>query len=225
MCNDTYMRWISPTPAPNSPPLSPADWHKLLAGSMSGATVVTFTYPLDIVQTRLATAEAGGGAQYKGIWDCATKMVRNEGWKAFTKGYWPSVLGIMPYTGSQFYAYDKLDRWMQDEKGRTTIPQKLTAGCLAGALPPPSLLLRLLGTDLSSPSFTGVFAQSVSYPLDTVRRRMQVQGAGGSVSAPYKNSIDCARQMWAQEGMRSFYRGLILNAARAGPSQAVQFAR
>ena len=112
------------------------------------------------------------------------------------------AIQIMPYTGSQFYAYDKLSRWIREHNdGRpTSIGQKLAAGCMAG-----------------------VFAQSVSYPLDTVRRRMQVQGASVGKQL-YSSSFDCVRQILRNEGVRAFYRGVLLNALRAGPSQAIQFA-
>ena len=40
-------------------------------------------------------------------------------------------------------------------------------------------------------------------------RRMQVQGreVGGAVAPRYASTLDCARQMLAQEGLRSFWRG------------------
>lgn len=71
-------------------------------------------------------------------------------------------------------------------------------------------------------AMAGCAAQSVSYPFDTIRRRMQVQGRVGKIE--YSGMMDCGRKMFAKEGIRGFYKGIWVNAARAGPSQAVQFA-
>ena len=51
---------------------------------------------------------------------------------------------------------------------------------------------------------------------------MQVQGRVGTVE--YSGMIDCGRKIIANEGYRGFFRGMWVNVARAGPSQAVQFA-
>ena len=76
--------------------------------------------------------------------------------------------------------------------------------------------------NLTAGAFAGCFAQSISYPLDTIRRRLQVQGRVGKVE--YKGMIDCGLKIYKQEGFKGFFRGIWVNAARAGPSQAVQFA-
>ena len=65
-------------------------------------------------------------------------------------------------------------------------------------------------------SAAGVTAQSVCYPLDTVRHRMQANGIGGSPRV-YRSAMDCAAKMWAQEGVRSFFKGWGLNCFRALP--------
>ena len=39
--------------------------------------------------------------EYSSIFDCASKIVKNEGIRAFYKGYIPNILGIIPYAGKQ----------------------------------------------------------------------------------------------------------------------------
>jgi len=198
MCNDMFVSLFS---SHGSEKMS--DFARLAAGSLSGATVVTFTCPLDITQARLASAAGRGrkGELYNGIIDCLQKTIKNEGPRAIYKGYLASLAGIIPYTGTQFWAYDKLATAFRDEKGKTSVPMKLLAGALGGAV-----------------------AQSISYPMDTVRRRLQVQGVTAGKASLYTGTWDCMVKVAKTEGIRGFYRGVIVNALRAGPSQAVQFA-
>ena len=71
-------------------------------------------------------------------------------------------------------------------------------------------------------SAAGLAAQTICYPLDTVRHRMQANGIGGQPRV-YASTWDCVAQMAAKEGVRGFFRGWGLNAFRALPGAAVQF--
>lgn len=40
------------------------------------------------------------------MFDCAKKILKNEGVKAFYKGYIPNILGIIPYAGIDLAIYE-----------------------------------------------------------------------------------------------------------------------
>lgn len=61
------------------------------------------------------------------------------------------------------------------------------------------------------------------YPGDTIRRRMQNNGAGGAPRI-YKHSLDCIRKTLEAEGMKGFFKGNWTNTVRAVPGAAIQFA-
>jgi solute carrier family 25 phosphate transporter 23/24/25/41 len=189
MTNDIFVKMLSEPGQPMS------DGRRLIAGAMSGATLSTLTYPLDITQTRLTTTTG----RFTGIWDCLSKTARLEGPLALYKGYLPSLLGVTPYVGLQFLTYEKLTKMWASRDGKISLTASLWAGAIAGSV-----------------------GQTISYPLDTMRRRLQVQGALGQVV--YTGLWDCTKKIFRQEGMGGFYRGVWLNALRAAPSQAVQFA-
>lgn len=68
----------------------------------------------------------------------------------------PSLLGVFPYVGVSYGAYDQLRHFFpkkQDGSGRPTA----TSGIICGAI-------------------SSVIAQTLAYPFDTCRRRMQVDG-------------------------------------------------
>ncbi|EEF38093.1 S-adenosylmethionine carrier 1, chloroplastic/mitochondrial isoform X2 [Ricinus communis] len=61
-------------------------------GAFAGAITGALTTPLDVIKTRLMVQ--GSGNQYKGIFDCARTISREEGVHALLKGIGPRVLWI-----------------------------------------------------------------------------------------------------------------------------------
>ena len=55
------------------------------------------------MKTRLALGTTG---QYKGISDCAVQLFKQNGIKAFYRGYVPNLLGILPYAGIDLTVYE-----------------------------------------------------------------------------------------------------------------------
>lgn len=70
---------------------------------------------------------------------------------------------------------------------------------------------------------SGLFAQTITYPGDTIRRRMQTNGVGGTERI-YKTSWDCCVKTVRAEGIRGLYHGLWVNVIRCLPGAAIQFA-
>lgn len=56
-----------------------------------------------VLKTRLTLRKTG---QFTGMFDCAKKILRKEGVKAFYKGYIPNLLGIIPYAGIDLAVYE-----------------------------------------------------------------------------------------------------------------------
>lgn len=77
---------------------------RLVCGGAAGITSVTFTYPLDIVRTRLSIQSAsfaGLGNKPKelpGMWGTMVLMYKSEGgFSALYRGIFPTVAGVAPY--------------------------------------------------------------------------------------------------------------------------------
>ena len=54
----------------------------------------------------------------------------------------------------------------------------------------------------------------ISYPLDTVRRRLMLQSGKKGFEVQYTNSLDCFVKIFAQEGLRGFFKGAVSNFFR-----------
>ncbi|CAL5440833.1 unnamed protein product [Camellia sinensis] len=59
----------------------------------------------------------------------------------------------------------------------------------------------------------------VSYPLDTVRRRIMMQS--GLDLPMYRSTLDCWRKIYQTEGVASFYHGALSNAFRSIGAAAI----
>lgn len=66
-------------------------------------------------------------------------------------------------------------------------------------------------------AMSGLVAQTVCYPLDTVRRRMAVAGSG------YTGNLNAVATIFRKEGFRGFYRGMLANAMKVAPNNAIRF--
>lgn len=59
--------------------------------------------PTQVLKTRLTLRRTG---QYRGLLDCARRILEREGPRAFYRGYLPNVLGIIPYAGIDLAVYE-----------------------------------------------------------------------------------------------------------------------
>lgn len=175
-------------------------WGPFVSGSLSGFTASIITYPLDLIRTRVS-GQIGENLVYSGIAHTFTRTLREEGYRALFRGIGPTLFGALPYEGIKFGSYDILTSHLPgDIDPKADFAGKILCG--GGA---------------------GVLATIFTYPNDTVRRRLQMQGAGGA-ARQYKNAWDCYVKLARNEGWTVYYRGLTPTLVRAMPNMGVQFA-
>ena len=101
--------------------------------------------------------------------------------KSFFKGNGANVLKIAPETAIKLTMNDIYKKMVASDPDEITPPQRMLAGALAGAT-----------------------AQAVIYPLELVKTRLAVCPGG-----TYRGISDTIRKVYAQEGWRAFYRGML----------------
>lgn len=173
---------------------------RFLFGSAAGALSVIATYPLDLVRARYAVSIA---AQTPGSYlDTFRSIIRNEGGGAVYRGLLATLLGIVPYAGMSFGTYESL---------KITI---LTRNNTKELTP---------GERLLSGACAGLVAQSCTYPLDIIRRRLQTDGIGGK-PRKYKGIMDTLLSTYRGEGfIRGLYKGLAMNWVKGPVAVGVSF--
>ncbi|KAJ1910542.1 coenzyme A transporter [Tieghemiomyces parasiticus] len=206
------------------------DLRHFVAGSLAGTSSVLVTYPLDLIRVRMAY-ETGTDKSHKTrravqrIWGESTyrtKWLRLPITNFYT-GFGMSVLGMIPYAGASFYVHAALERLCRERlPAYTTIPSTPAAADAAGTASTPVRRAQLnFWAQLLSGGLAGIVAQTVSYPIEIVRRRMQVAGALDAIAKIQAHTV--AREIYAAGGLRGFYVGLSIGYLKVAPMFAVSF--
>ncbi|KAI0595884.1 solute carrier family 25 member 42 [Biscogniauxia sp. FL1348] len=183
-------------------------FERLICGGVAGITSVFFTYPLDIVRTRLSIQSASFAAlrdtpkdKLPGMWTTMVMMYKNEGGvSALYRGIIPTVAGVAPYVGLNFMTYEFVRKYLTPEGDQNpSAARKLLAGAVSGAV-----------------------AQTCTYPFDVLRRRFQINTMSG-MGYQYKSIGDAVRVIITQEGIKGLYKGLIPNLLKVAPSMAANW--
>jgi solute carrier family 25 phosphate transporter 23/24/25/41 len=173
---------------------------RLTCGGLAGVVSVLASYPLDLVRCRLSAQQADRKI-YNGIWDCLKQIHAQEGVLGLYRGLWPTLLGIAPYVALNFTFFEKLKAATLDYTEASSL--SITAKLVLGA-------------------FSGTAAQTAAYPLDVVRRRMQMQGYDGQ-GIQYKSVADAFKQIYQKYGIKGFYKGLLANWLKVPPVVSLNF--
>ncbi|TKY86060.1 hypothetical protein EX895_004885 [Sporisorium graminicola] len=209
---------------------------KLTAGAVAGIASVVSTYPLDLVRSRISIASANmyneaksevvsatstGAAKavsqealrseiaarqkaVPGIWQMTTKVYREEGGiRGLYRGCVPTSVGVAPYVALNFYFYEAARKRISRDGTEPSPLMKLACGALAGSI-----------------------SQTLTYPLDVLRRRMQVAGMKDSqekLGYKDRNAINAIQNIIKAEGVTGLYRGLLPNLLKVAPSIGTSF--
>jgi len=161
----------------------------LASGGAAGATSLCFVYPLDFARTRLG-ADVGKGAgqrEFKGLGDCLIKIFKADGISGLYRGFFVSVQGIIIYRAAFFGLYDTA-------KGMTGKTNILISWMIAQCVT----------------TVSGI----ISYPFDTVRRRLMMQSGRKGGEVMYKGTLDCWAKILKNEGGGAFFKGAFSNVLR-----------
>lgn len=133
----------------------------------------------------------------------ARHLYRQQGLRGFYAGAFPAAVQIVPYMGLNFALYDFLT-----SKNYSSVFLSAYAGSISGAV-------------------SKIFV----YPIDTVKRRLQAQaffgGNNNSMSTQlqqYNGMLDCIATIYREEGVASFYRGMVPSVLKTAIASSLAFA-
>ncbi|KAF2120702.1 ADP,ATP carrier protein [Lophiotrema nucula] len=214
---------------------------RFISGSMAGMASVFFTYPLEVIRVRLAfeTRQA-----QRSTLRSICKMIYNEhppppinntsnpvasvaatitprqGLANFFRGFTPTMLGMLPYAGASFLAHDTMSDVLRIPAlaPYTTLANTSREESTTTTYKPAQLQY---WAELSAGGFAGFFSQTVSYPLEVIRRRMQV---GGVVGDGHRLSMaEVIKRVYMERGWRGFFVGLTIGYVKVIPMAATSF--
>ena len=164
----------------------------ILAGGIAGCSTALIVYPLDFARTRMGV-DLGNTLeqrQFSSLSDCIRKVYRSDGIRGVYAGLNSCLFGIFFYRGLYFGIYDSGKvLLMTPEMEKSYLMRFLFAQCVV------------------------MLSETISYPTDTIKRRLMMQSNTGAPKK-YRNSFDCALQIWRQEGALGFMKGCFSNMVR-----------
>jgi len=180
-----------------------------IAGLGAGVTeAVAVVTPMEVVKIRLqaqqhSLADPLEIPRYRNAAHAVYTIVREEGIATLYRGVSLTALRQATNQGVNFTAFQELKKFAQKSQPELTeLPswQVMIIGLISGAM--------------------GPFSNA---PIDTIKTRLQKATAVPGESA-WTRIVNIASEMWRQEGVRSFYKGITPRVLRVAPGQAVVFA-
>ena len=197
----------------------------------TGTTSVLFTYPLELIRVRLAYQTRAVSTTPSSLHPHSLSqiitLIYHEGSPTtavssaphptpvsspkqsrifssfpllkFYRGFSVTIIGMIPYSGTSFLVWDLLRAKMYSIDKKPSRVGNLIVGAISGVL-----------------------GQTVSYPFEVVRRRMQV----GGLTQPDRwiGWRETVRMIWRQGGWQGFFIGLSIGYLKIVPMTAVSFA-
>ncbi|KAF9171507.1 mitochondrial thiamine pyrophosphate transporter [Mortierella sp. AD011] len=218
-----------------------------ISGATAGIMATACTYPFDLLRTRFAVQR--DVKIYTSVPQAFQHIFRKEGISGFYKGMSPALIQVIPYMGVMFGSYDALKQlaaWLKTNSKIASLSQQDSKSELSKEIK--SIGQILLGLeDMLCGATAGVISKTTVYPLDMVRKRLQVQGSDqqkanmGVLPSSSRSSIKSSTipkaavqvlptsawksmvQIVSQEGYLALYKGLLPGLLKAAPASAVTF--
>ncbi|KAI9264329.1 mitochondrial carrier domain-containing protein [Phascolomyces articulosus] len=190
----------------------PSSAKTFASGMLAGSAATTITYPLDLLRTRFAM-QGSHDQQYTGMVQAIKLIYRTEGISGFYWGVWPALIQIMPYMGLVFTTYDRIASTFKAGRDNGTLSKdhKPFHDMVSGAL-------------------SGIVSKTAVYPMDVVRKRLQVQGPSrthyvidGIPDYATRSCFKCMKLIAEQEGVSSLYKGLTVSLVKVAPAISLTF--
>jgi Mitochondrial carrier protein len=172
-------------------------WHKFVAGAMAGTAACLACYPLDLIRTRLTT-ELEGQEHYRGLVDAFRKISTEEGIRGFYSGAGATLFVAVPSFAISYTVYGTLKEYTLDDELFYNL-RRIDADSGEEKLG--------FGLTILCGAASGILATLVTFPMDTIRRRMQIQ----NLHVPVAERLSSRQQFYhlvTKEGLGSLYRGL-----------------
>lgn len=172
------------------------------AGMLAELATLPIWVPCDVLSQRLLLPEAKG----KGTFAVASRILQEEGFRAFYKGAAITSVELALSSGVYWFVYEHTKLRCYEFNGTDRLDDHWkVAPMLAGVV-------------------SGTACSAATIPLDVVKTRMQCEktvGVPGSPGPVYSSVMSAIGHIWRKEGMRGFTRGWLPRVVGKGPIHAI----
>uniref|UniRef100_A0A1Y1LUZ7 Citrate transport protein n=1 Tax=Photinus pyralis TaxID=7054 RepID=A0A1Y1LUZ7_PHOPY len=171
---------------------------RLLCGLGAGVAEAIFAVtPMETVKVKFINDQRSAQPRFKGFFHGVGMIVKEQGIGGVYKGLTATIIKQGSNQAIRFFVMETLKDKYRGGDPKKTVPKLVVGafGAVAGA--------------------ASVFGNT---PVDVVKTRMQ-----GLEAHKYKNTLDCAMQIWKNEGPAAFYKGTVPRLSRVCLDVAITF--
>ncbi|KAE9352493.1 hypothetical protein PF008_g5435 [Phytophthora fragariae] len=184
-------------------------------GAVAGVTATVVTYPLDLFRT--AFASQGMPKRFPTMHSLAMHMWTTQGVRGFYSGLGATIFQIAPYMGLSFGIYSTLNEVAVKYRNEQEDGDPDAWMSLSKAL-----------SYVGSGAVAGLVSKLAVYPLDTVKKRMQMRHVPRcqtyGVIPMYSSSWACFFDVLGHEGVRGLYKGTVPSLLKSVVAASSTFA-
>eukprot|EP00934_Nitzschia_sp_Nitz4_P005926 Nitzschia sp. Nitz4//scaffold117_size69655//23785//24865//NITZ4_006021-RA/size69655-augustus-gene-0.1-mRNA-1//1//CDS//3329533642//5916//frame0 len=167
-----------------------------VSGALAGASAITVFYPIGLIRTQLALDVGKETRKFpNGMRDVIRYSVQTNGVSSLFQGYTVALASVSLYRMVYLGGYDYIKAELATQRQLHDVKEL------------PWLQRFAIAQGVS------MLASTIHYPLDSVRRRLMVQS--DAKVQRYRNGYDCFVQIYQQEGVKGYFRGLGTNYVRS----------
>ncbi|XP_021966873.1 putative tricarboxylate transport protein, mitochondrial [Folsomia candida] len=171
---------------------------RLLCGLGAGVAEAIFAVtPMETIKVKFINDQRSEKPKFKGFFHGVREIIRSEGIGGCYKGVSATIMKQGSNQAIRFYVMETLKDWYRGGDPKAPVP-KLVVGAFG--------------------AFAGAASVFGNTPIDVIKTRMQ-----GLEAAKYKNTLDCAAQIWKNEGPKAFYKGTVPRLSRVCLDVAITF--
>eukprot|EP01139_Manchomonas_bermudensis_P019226 Amastigsp_a676517_114.p1 type:complete len:300 gc:universal Amastigsp_a676517_114:949-50(-) len=180
---------------PHEPSSHVAALKDFTGGWIGGLCRIPIGHPLDTLKVRMQTT-----TKYRNMFHAFVDLWRTEGIRGLYRGAQSPAIGMAALNASLFVSYGHGKR-LAVSLGHTSANEPLT--------PMEEYFLGM---------YAGVFCSLAEGPVDFLKCQLQLR------ASEYRGFLDCARKVYAINGIAGVYQGLVPTMARNVPAYGFFFA-
>jgi len=204
----TELRQSRLPPSPQSPAPS---WVSLTAGGLARLVAVSLVSPLELVRTKMQSQKM----PWSQVIRCVRDLVTTQGVRGLWNGYTATLLRDVPFSALYWPLYestrDSLRRWAAIRERRSLYTLTVQEN---------SFLINFV-----SGALAGSVASTLTLPFDVIKTIKQIEMGEKimkvSAASHPRTNVTIARELIADQGVRSLFSGLVPRLLKVAPACAI----
>jgi len=194
-------------------PRNETPFTRLVAGACAGGVACSACYPLDLIRTRLTIQDEGPHREYRSIGHAFRKIAALEGLGGLYRGLGTTLMVAVPNLAISYCIYGTMKEFIFSYKYPTRDVMEAT-------VEEPHF-----AESLVCGATSGICSSLITYPMDVIRRRLQILGVHPGCHRPGESVGPWSelRAIVRNEGVRGLYRGLVPELLKVTPMVGCTF--